>query len=194
MDLQVLRTLHGKTTVIPVIAKADTITTKHMSVLKRTVWDSIKKASLDPLEALGLEEDPGSKSDRIDEGGEDDDETASKNGADKACRSPSTPGSDRLLSPSMRRRKAQESVKDEEKPILPFSIISPDLYEPGVIGRRFPWGCADPYNERHCDFQRLKEAIFTEWRGDLREASRDQWYEDWRTNRLKQGDLAYRQR
>ena len=56
LDLQVLRTLQGKTTVVPVISKADTITTAHMGNLKRAVWDSLKKANLDPLEALGLDD------------------------------------------------------------------------------------------------------------------------------------------
>ncbi|PFH57950.1 hypothetical protein XA68_14344 [Ophiocordyceps unilateralis] len=181
VDLQVLRALHGKTTVIPVIGKADTVTTKHMNVLKRAVWSSIKAAKVDPLEALGLDED--GESDRIDE---DDDESVDKNGNGMIPYSPSGSSSTRLSGHS--------TPKDDDKPFLPFSVISPDLYEPGVVGRRFPWGFADPYNEQHCDFQRLKEAIFSDWRADLRDASRDQWYEAWRTNRLKLRDTAYRRR
>ncbi|PHH63562.1 hypothetical protein CDD81_5749 [Ophiocordyceps australis] len=186
MDLQVLRMLHGRTTVIPVIAKADTITSKHMTVLKRTVWDSIKKADLDPLEALGLDVDHESVSDKIDE--EDEDETdnqAVESGDDKSSSPSTTPRSKSLASPK-ERRKQHDDAKDDELPFLPLSIISPDLYETGVLGRRFPWGFADPYNTQHCDFQRLKEAVFSEWRTDLRESSRDQWYEGWRTSRLKQ--------
>ncbi|KND87381.1 hypothetical protein TOPH_07964 [Tolypocladium ophioglossoides CBS 100239] len=196
LDLQVLRTLHGKTTVIPVIAKADTITTKHMNVLKKAVWDSIKKANLDPLEALGLDEDNDSLSGRIDE--EDEDEVGNEEAVgddDKAVSSPpASPNSKRLSSQSIRRHKAQEEAKEDEAPFLPLSIISPDLYEPGVVGRQFPWGFADPYNEQHCDFQRLKEAVFSEWRAELREASRDQWYEGWRTYKLKQRNEPYRPR
>lgn len=197
LELQVMRMLQGKTTVIPVIAKADTITTKHMNVLKKTVWDGIKKAGLDPLEALGLDEDDAS-SDRIDE--EDEDEDAEKDGAVdddsdelpiQGQSPPASPNSKRL---SIRQHKAQEEAKEDETPFLPLSIISPDLYEPGVVGRQFPWGFADPYNEEHCDFQRLKEAVFSEWRSELREASREQWYEGWRTNRLKQRDMPYRHR
>lgn len=45
-DLQVLRTLQGKTSVVPVISKADTITTGHMAYLKKMVHDSLKKAGL----------------------------------------------------------------------------------------------------------------------------------------------------
>ncbi|KAI5464102.1 hypothetical protein BGZ63DRAFT_351176 [Mariannaea sp. PMI_226] len=205
LDLQVLRTLQGKTTVIPIISKADTITTKHMNVLKKSVWDSLKKSGLDPLEALGLDDDDES-SDRIAE--EDEDEEGeqrvySRAGAETpdqdlpiqgSRESPAaSPSSKRLSSHSIRRHKKNES-KEEETPFLPISIISPDLYEPDVIGRQFPWGFADPYNEQHCDFTRLKEAVFSEWRAELREASREQWYEGWRTSRLKQRDLPYRRR
>ncbi|PHH84069.1 hypothetical protein CDD83_2550 [Cordyceps sp. RAO-2017] len=199
LDLQVLRALSGKTTVIPVVAKADTITAKHMDVLKRAVWDSIQKADLDPLEALGLDDDAASEPDRIDEDDESQpgpDAPVDNNGDRPSSSSPSPSGSRRRSTDSVRRHKPQGDAKgDVERPpppLLPLSIISPDLYEPDVIGRRFPWGFADPYNEQHCDFQRLKEAVFSDWLADLREASRDQWYEAWRTNRLKQRPLTYR--
>lgn len=207
LDLQVLRMLQGKTTVIPVISKADTITTKHMNVLKKTVWDSIKKANLDPLEALGLDDDENSvSSNRIDEEDEDADEDDNEQAVNddesdedlpiqgQTSSPPASPNSKRLSTQSIRRHKAQEEAKEDETPFLPLSIISPDLYEPGVVGRQFPWGFSDPYNEEHCDFQRLKEAVFSEWRSELREASREQWYEGWRTNRLKQRDLPHRRR
>ncbi|KAK3393128.1 hypothetical protein B0H63DRAFT_11068 [Podospora didyma] len=197
LDLQVLRILQGKTTVIPVISKADTITTKHMDVLKKTVWDTLKRANLDPLESLGLdeddvatpdssrilEEDEGAESDPSDVDGSPDNESLPIQGQDSLTQSK------RLSSGSVRRHKhSDDGAKEDEVPFIPMSIISPDIYEPTVVGRQFPWGFADPYNEKHCDFLRLKEAVFSEWRGELREASREQWYEGWRTSRLKQRD------
>lgn len=192
LDLQVLRTLQGKTTVVPVISKADTITTAHMAYLKKTVWDSLKKANLDPLEALGLDDfesdSPTTNPSRIDEG--DEDEDSDKDSENLPIQTPETssasPNSKRLSSGSVRRHKPVE--ESDELPYLPLSIISPDIYEPGVIGRKFPWGFADPLNVEHCDFLRLKEAVFSEWRGELREASRELWYEGWRTSRLKHRD------
>ncbi|KAK3941914.1 hypothetical protein QBC46DRAFT_86378 [Diplogelasinospora grovesii] len=198
LDLQVLRTLQGKTTVIPVISKADTITTKHMAALKKTVWDSLKKANLDPLEQLGLDEENESTPDssRIEE--EDEDQDARDSGVEGSPGDEDLPiqGQDpsakpkRLSSGSVRRHKAaaatEDGPKEDDVPYIPMSILSPDIYEPGVVGRQFPWGFADPYNEEHCDFLRLKDAVFSEWRGELREASREQWYEGWRTSRLKQ--------
>jgi septin family protein len=200
LDLQVLRTMQGKTTVVPVISKADTITTAHMAYLKKTVSDSLRKANLDPLEALGLEDFEGDSprnSSRIDEGDEDDKDSDHGYGRNAPDDLPiqgtpdpnASPNSKRLSSGSVRRHKRANSGENEtqsmESPYLPLSIISPDIYEPGVIGRKFPWGFADPMNEEHCDFVRLKEAVFSEWRGELREASRELWYEGWRTSRLK---------
>lgn len=199
LDLQVLRTLQGKTTVIPVISKADTITTAHMNFLKKTVWDSLRAANLDPLEALGLDElEPESpkRTSRIDEEGEEEDEDESDEGktssedlpiqSNEPTPSPS-PDSKRKSSGSVRRHSRRPDSADEstEAPYLPMSIISPDIYEPGVIGRKFPWGFADPLNAEHCDFLRMKDAVFSEWRGELREASKELWYEGWRTSRLK---------
>jgi septin family protein len=195
LDLQVMRALWGKTTVIPVIAKADTLTAGHMSFLKRAVWDSLKSAKLDPLEALELEGDEEDE-DILDE--EDEDQV---NGDD-----PSDTDSDVPVPKSKRNGHNRQSslaaaatnASGDDLPYIPMSILSPDLYdlppyakapiskkEAQKIGRRFPWGFADPYDPEHCDFMRLRDSIFSEWRADLRDLARTKWYENWRTSRLK---------
>ncbi|CAK7565245.1 MAG: hypothetical protein SEPTF4163_003157 [Sporothrix epigloea] len=226
LDLQVLRILQGKTIVIPVISKADTITTKHMSVLKLSVAESLKRSNLDPLEPLGLDDvDDGASSadsncidEETDEETADDGRAYSSNGGDKndsdaaalsdnasngqlvsapvrdsySPPSQTSRSSKRLpMTPGRRNRERDTEhldKEDEELPFIPMSIISPDIYEPDIVGRQFAWGFADPNNADHCDFLRLKDAVFSEWRGELREASREQWYEGWRTSRLKQRD------
>jgi septin family protein len=209
LDLQVIRTLQGKTTVVPIISKADTLTTAHMTFLKKTVWESLKKANLDPLEALGLDDvdvsSDSNRSSRIeekDEDGEeqedrqqqDEEEEEEEDGTQAAPKSlddvrlPSSSGSaqvKRSSTGSLRHQRSHSTDSGNEIPFLPLSIISPDTYEPGLIGRKFPWGFADPNNLDHCDFLRLKDAVFSEWRGELRESSRELWYEGWRTSRLK---------
>ena len=188
LDLQVLRTLQGKTAVIPVISKADTITRKHMAVLKRIVWDSLKRSRLDPLEALGADFNDGSSSDsRIDEADEEEESLIIQSFEDDP-ESQTGGMPERLSSPGSLKQAKEQGEKQDQDPYLPMSIISPDIYEPEVVGRQFAWGFADPYNEDHCDFVRLKEAVFTEWRAELREAGQQQWYEGWRTSRLKQRD------
>lgn len=201
LDLQVLRALQGKTTVVPVISKSDAITSAHMNHLKRVVWNSLKQANLDPLEALGLDEvdGAGDGSGDIAEGNEDEEEEGADNSSDSSViikqsnaenAQATDPATDSSIPKSRRLSQqlnptAAESTPEGETPYLPLSIISPDSYDPGTIGRKFPWGFADPYNAEHCDFVRLKEAVFTEWRGELREASRELWYEGWRTSRLR---------
>ena len=179
LDLQVLRTVLGKTTVVPVISKADTITSAHMQYLRKAVWNSLKQANIDPLEILTLEDQEEYSSS---ESADEDEET----GANGEPTSPDTateakiPGSPSQLSEGTRSQAANQHV--------PFSILSPDPHSLAAgdqpVGRRFPWGFADPYDAEHCDFVRLKDSVFSDWRSELREASRVIWYERWRTNRL----------
>ncbi|KAI7090587.1 hypothetical protein KC356_g1407 [Hortaea werneckii] len=206
LDLPVLRALWGKTTVIPIIGKADTLTIGHMGFLKRAVWESVKEANLDPLEALDLEGD-----DDDDEFEDDSDDDASEpraNGLSKhhdtddtGSESSSNEESAPLPKSARNNHNRQSSIAatvtsaaGSELPYLPMSILSPDLYDlpPYVkpskntrIGRRFPWGFADPYNPEHCDFERLRDTVFADLRSDLRDLSRTRWYENWRTSRLK---------
>ncbi|KAK0877642.1 hypothetical protein LTR87_008556 [Friedmanniomyces endolithicus] len=220
MDLQVIRALWGKTTVIPVVSKADTLTVGHMSFLKRAVWSSLKTAKLDPLEALELDDEeddidddhtlaeeeegddpqrdgvvnnlePDSHDDDDDEDEEDDLPKPKRNGHNRQTSSIAT---------------INGTAGSDDTPYIPMSILSPDPYDlppytkpthkssPAIIGRRFPWGLADPCNPEHCDFVRLRDSIFSEWRGDLRDLARTKWYENWRTSRLKNLPGTGRQR
>lgn len=244
LDLQVLRTLQGKTTVIPIISKADTITTSHMAHLKKVVWNSLKLAKLDPLEALNLaDDDDGSDTDsqpaeperddyspsypwshqtrqRFDSTHADDNDGTSSSILDtlidrsssssdldpdvsglsstpatsprhqhqpaaRAASSSSQPHRRSASGLSGALRASTLATDDAETPPIPLSVLSPDSHEPGAVGRRFAWGFADPYNAEHCDFGRLRDSVFGEWRAELREASRAVWYEGWRTTRLK---------
>lgn len=178
LDIAVLRALQGKTIVVPVISKADNCTERHMEELKKLVRKGLNRAGIDPLEALELElseypeagTPPKAQRGSLVEADEDED-------ADDL---PEPNRSIRSTASSSAAGKTSGSLS-----VLPLSIISPDVYEPGEpVGRRFPWGFADPYDEKHCDFVKLKEAVFSDWRGDLREKSRDVWYENWRSDRL----------
>ena len=208
LDLQVLRVLWGKTTVIPIVSKADTLTIGHMTHLKRAVWESVKGAKLDPLEALELEDDLAEEDEDDEDASSDDDpdsDTPSNssvidNLADDSSLDNGTKPKPKTKKSSHNRNSSLSAVAnaatpDDETPYIPMSILSPDPYDlppytPASkvakdIGRRFPWGFADPYDATHCDFTRLRDSIFSEWRGELRDLSRSKWYENWRTSRLK---------
>ena len=223
LDVSLLETLKGKTTVIPVISKADTLTTAHMAYLKRMVWDSMKKVKIDPLAALNMDSDEDeedseptalaapkeggdflqvdneekrdpSVSSVYDSAREEEDESDAKSDTtvnnDKDKLKPTdgingvTPG-DKAQKPQHDEIRVSTMSENVDLPMLPLSVISPDMHDRTVVGRRFPWGFADPYNTDHCDFPRLLDSVFNEWRAELREASREKWYEGWRTNRLK---------
>lgn len=198
-DLQVIKTLQGKTVVVPVISKADTVTTQHMAFLKKKVWESLKRAGLDPLEALNFD---GDDSELLEEDEEDEEKLEKSSDDDSAPASPGsahTEDSDTVPSkntainqrPGMHKREPSNMSMSNsmmDSGYLPLSILSPDEYSlesgEGPLGRQFPWGFADPFDANHCDFVKLKDAVFGEWRSELREASRERFYEAWRTNRL----------
>lgn len=198
-DLQVIKALQEKTVVVPVISKADTVTSQHMAFLKKQVWESLKRAGLDPLEALSVDEDD---SDMIEEGDED----VEENGSSHEDSSPASPASahteDSDTVPTHsgnhgehKREPSNMSMSTSmmDSGYVPLSILSPDEYSmqsgQGPLGRSFPWGFADPFNPDHCDFVKLKEAVFSEWRSELRDVSRERFYESWRTHRLhRQGN------
>ncbi|RMD44701.1 hypothetical protein DV735_g278, partial [Chaetothyriales sp. CBS 134920] len=192
-DMQVLRTLHPKTVVVPVISKADTITTAHMAFLKRKVWESLKRANIDPLDALKTDDwDDSELAEAANEQSDD------KTDSDSAPNSPESAhtedsGVDARPVPYKRasnhkRHSSNLSSSTIDSGYVPLSILNPDEYSldpsQGPVGRQFPWGFADPFNPNHCDYVKLKDAVFSEWRSELREASRDRFYEAWRTNRL----------
>lgn len=185
LDISVFKALRGKTVVVPVISKADTCTSKHMEHLKEIVRSGLAKAGEDPLVSLDLEiEGEGNDDERdtrsasprrgkrsslpeVEEDEDDDDEKLEDGETDK----PKPPPKELPITPGLT--------------FIPLTIISPDSYEPGEkVGRAFPWGFADPYDENHCDFKRLKYSVFSEWRAELREKSRESWYEHWRSERL----------
>ncbi|KAF8245746.1 hypothetical protein K440DRAFT_554654 [Wilcoxina mikolae CBS 423.85] len=184
LDISVFKALHGKTIVVPVISKADTCTSKHMEHLKEIVRKGLRAAGEDPLESLELEV----------EGEDDDEETVpvpkSKRGSlpevdEDDYANTQDDDEDGSADPAAAPTSVKETGFSAGLTFIPLSVVSPDSYEPGEpVGRHFPWGFADPYDEKHCDFARLKYSVFSEWRAELREKSREYWYENWRSERL----------
>lgn len=185
MDVHVMQSMKTKTTVIPIISKADTVTTAHMAFLKKSVRDSLKMAGLNPLEALTLD-DSDSESDQLDEEDEVEAQDRDDSNGDGEKTQPSGGEADR----ADKSTPADESAPADDSrtnAYVPPSVISPDPHsftDGGPIGRRFPWGFADPLNPEHCDFGHVKSTVFHDWRAELRVTSREVWYEQWRTERL----------
>lgn len=200
LDISVLKALHGKSVVIPVISKSDTCTSKHMEYLKDIVRKGLAAAHEDPLESLELEveEDEHLRAGQRGSLVEEDEECPEHDDDDDSgvARGHTAAGDDDEDRPI-----TTDSSAESQRPMgitaglcfIPLSIISPDSYQPGEpLGRHFPWGFADPHNEAHCDFTRLKDSVFSEWRAELREKSREYWYENWRSERLGSGNRTRR--
>ncbi|TQS35599.1 hypothetical protein Golomagni_03977 [Golovinomyces magnicellulatus] len=190
LELKVLQTLQGKAIVVPIISKADTITTAHMTFLKTNIRESLRNSNLDQLDLFGLDdadvESSKSSSNTAVKKDTKSDKHFSSSEENATTESQSRLPPNTTESARYARCKSIETENYSDISAFPLSIISPDTDEPNIVGRQFPWGFADPFNEKHCDFLCLKNTIFGEWHADLREVCWEVLYENWRTNRLKQ--------
>lgn len=184
IDIDVLRKLNNLTTVIPIISKADTVTVPQMVALKHTLHEELRQLDFHPLNVLNFGSEAGSSTGSEDDSDNDEEDTNSSHTEDYGTSDGESKSIGVAIS-NLSTPAKQSMIIDADLPDIPMSIISPDVYEEGLVGRRFPWGFADPNNSAHCDFPRVKESIFSDWRDDLREASRVRCYEKWRTTRLK---------
>ena len=79
----------------------------------------------------------------------------------------------------------------EPRSMLPFAVVgSEDVVQSHgrpVIGRSYPWGTVEVENPDHCDFVRLKNALFGSHLNDLKEITHDFLYENYRTEKLSRG-------
>ncbi|KAJ3215359.1 hypothetical protein HK099_006419 [Clydaea vesicula] len=156
IDRIVLTKLTQILNVIPCIGKADLISTKHLSNLKKLVMKDIVHHQI-PIQTF---QEPLSDS-------EDDELSDTLQGA---------------------------NTSNEYAELLPFAIINgeeEDFFEnnDGVVKRwtlerNFPWGTASVENPEHCDFVKLNEALFGTFCQELKDITREVYYEQWRTQKL----------
>jgi septin family protein len=139
LDSHILARLSRITTVIPIISKADTCTTARLNTLKTLISQNIRTQSL-RLTSFLSESDSYSEDDEMDQDDED-----------------------------------PMDINDDLT--LPMSVLSPDYYAEAssqnktdvqAVGRSYPWGFADALNPNHCDYVKLRELIFVDWRRELR--------------------------
>jgi hypothetical protein len=72
---------------------------------------------------------------------------------------------------------------------IPFAVVGSDkiVTTPDgrkVRGRVYPWGIVEVDNEEHCDFVKLRQMLIRTYMEELREYTNDVLYENWRTERL----------
>ncbi|KAG5438928.1 hypothetical protein PCANB_002258 [Pneumocystis canis] len=162
LDVSIIQRLSKCTTVIPIISKVDTCTKHRIENIKFEWMKEMEKNGIKFLEFLRDSEDST-------------DESGSEYSQDS---------------------------RDEMYKLLPFGCMSPDWTHESFLSsekkiiaselcREYPWGKANPLDEKHCDFIKLKEMVFGEWRNDMREFCKEVLYENWRTDRLeKLGNIS----
>lgn len=80
----------------------------------------------------------------------------------------------------------------ELRSLLPFAVVGSEYHVVTptgemVLGRAYPWGTVEVDNPDHCDFSRLRGAIFGTHLNDLKEITHDFLYENYRTEKLSRG-------
>ncbi|KFQ03993.1 Septin-2, partial [Haliaeetus albicilla] len=159
LDVEFMKALHGKVNIVPVIAKADTLTLKERERLKRRVLDEISE------HGIRIYQLPDADSD-------EDEEFKEQTRVLKASFAPNL-----LFCCSI-----SSSLR------IPFAVIgSNQLIEvkgKKIRGRLYPWGVVEVENPEHNDFLKLRTMLVTHMQ-DLQEVTQDLHYENFRSERLK---------
>ena len=85
-----------------------------------------------------------------------------------------------------------EGIADnrELQSMIPFSMVGAEdtfvVAGREVRGRKYHWGVVEVDNAQHCDFSRLRYALFTSHLQDFKDVTHDILYENYRTLKLQQ--------
>jgi len=94
-----------------------------------------------------------------------------------------------------------QDIKDQNamfRNMIPFVLVNAEetdidgnvgieyIEEDGkqILGRQYTWGTVDVENPEHCDFCDVKTFLLETHINDLKQLTKDYYYENWRTNKL----------
>jgi septin family protein len=94
-----------------------------------------------------------------------------------------------------------QDIKDQNamfRNMIPFVLVNAEETEVGdrigieyieedgkhILGRQYTWGTVDVENPEHCDFCDVKTFLLETHINDLKQLTKDYYYESWRTNKL----------
>ena len=156
-----MRRLHTKVNLIPVIAKADTLTEEEVVLFKQRVLADIAFHNIRIFQPPAFDNED---EETIQENEEIIVRPLAVNHADGQSKIPfAVVGSDQI-------------------------VRGPDGRQ--VRGRAYPWGVIEVDNEAHCDFVKLRQMLVRTHMEELREHTNDVLYEDYRTEKLKAMGVA----
>lgn len=156
-----MRRLHTKVNLIPIIAKADTLTDEEIADFKARVRPmSISVAIPSSFIRVQILADIAHHNIHI-------------------FQAPTYENED------------EETIAEAEEIAskIPFAVVGSDKVVQTadgreVRGRAYPWGVIEVDNEEHCDFVKLRQMLVRTYMEELREYTNDVLYENWRTEKL----------
>lgn len=161
LDIEVMKRLHTKVNLIPVIAKSDTLTDEEVVAFKARVRSFFSGGvGHAPLTCLQILADIKYHKVQIFEGPRyelDDEETIAEN--------------------------------NEIMSKVPFAVVGANTEVTNadgrkVRGRAYPWGVIEVDNEEHCDFVKLRQMLIRTHMEELKENTNNTLYENYRTDKL----------
>ncbi|CAG8688764.1 9297_t:CDS:2 [Ambispora leptoticha] len=153
-DIRILKRLTARVNVIPVVAKADLLTTSQLANLKKAINRDLKFHQIPVFEFAEAEDDTDVDQDL--EEREESEQTAS---------------SFQSLIPF-------SLIAPED------AVVTDPNTGDRIRGRQFPWGIIDCLNPKHCDFVVLKNVLLTSHRKLFKDRTLESFYEQYRTERL----------
>ncbi|KAF9416137.1 hypothetical protein BGZ94_010298 [Podila epigama] len=197
-DIRILKRLSSRVNLIPVIARADTLTRNQCKKLKQAI---VKDAAGHQIQFFQFLSPKLAKQLLAQQGGVDGQQQQQQQSVKKGQNH--AEGAEE--EDELEEEEEEESDDDEdddldpeilqEKALLqnmvPFTVISQEegvevLDEKGQViqGREFAWGTLNCLNTEHCDLSGLRSALLLSHRTELKEITYGYFYENYRTERL----------
>lgn len=168
LDIEAMRQLSTRVNLIPVIAKADTLSPQEIHDFKIRIRDVLEAQKIN-IYAPSIDPPTGGSSD---------------------------PMSSDSISPMDALASSEAKAIRELIDAMPFSVIgSENLVERPddgavVLGRKYLWGVAEVENDSHCDFLKLRLLLIRSHMLDLAQSTEDLHYENYRTKQMETRKLG----
>ncbi|KAI7831588.1 Septin-domain-containing protein [Gamsiella multidivaricata] len=207
-DVRILKRLGTRVNLIPVIARADTLTRAQTKRLKQAILKDAAQHQIQFFQFLSpklakklaqQQEDDEHRKKRSSRQGPGDDEEADEQGQDEDEDEDEDEDDEDDWDPEYLEEKAHLQS------LVPFTVIAQEedgveiRDERGKIiqGREFPWGVLRCLDSNHCDLGSLRSALLLSHRQELKEITYGYFYEKYRTEKLlartKSQHIAYQQ-
>ena len=199
-DIRILSRLSQRVNVIPVIGKADTLTSAQRSRFKPTIIHDVYTTHKIPLYGLPEddddeeeEEEENDETDQQDNTSEDKDATAKENGQEGNKKNKNNTLDDFLSQFNYEQEDEETQAFIDYLRLIPFAVIAyeddPETGEPVEIddikiGRDYGWVKIDCLSDQYSDFVALKTLLLSSHRRILQSETLERYYEQYRTERL----------